>query len=74
MSWNKPLPQPTPISAPFWDGLKAHEVRIQLDYLHDRQLVEVVKEPVGKWRAELTRAGVPAQEVLAQVIRAGYGL
>ena len=29
MSWNKPLPQPTAISAPFWDGLKAHEVRIQ---------------------------------------------
>lgn len=29
MSWNKPLPQPTPISAPFWDGLKAHEVRLQ---------------------------------------------
>ncbi|QEE23408.1 acyl dehydratase [Rhodanobacter glycinis] len=29
MAWNKPLPQPTPISQPFWDGLKAHEVRIQ---------------------------------------------
>lgn len=29
MSWNKPLPQPTAISAPFWDGLKAHEVRLQ---------------------------------------------
>jgi uncharacterized OB-fold protein/acyl dehydratase len=29
MSWNKPLPQPTPISAPFWDGLKAHRVRVQ---------------------------------------------
>jgi len=29
MSWNKPLPQPTPISAPFWEGLKAHQVRIQ---------------------------------------------
>ncbi len=29
MAWNKPLPQPTTISAPFWDGLKAHEVRIQ---------------------------------------------
>jgi len=29
MSWNKPLPQPTSISAPFWDGLKAHTVRIQ---------------------------------------------
>lgn len=29
MAWNKPLPHPTTISAPFWDGLKAHEVRIQ---------------------------------------------
>jgi len=29
MAWNKPLPQPTPISAPYWEGLKAHEVRIQ---------------------------------------------
>lgn len=29
MAWNKPLPQPTPISAPFWEGLKAHEVRLQ---------------------------------------------
>lgn len=29
MSWNKPLPQPTPISAPFWIGLKAHQVRLQ---------------------------------------------
>ncbi len=29
MSWTKPLPQPTPISAPYWDGLKVHEVRLQ---------------------------------------------
>lgn len=29
MSWNKPLPVPTPISQPYWDGLKAHTVRIQ---------------------------------------------
>ncbi|MEI8155239.1 MAG: OB-fold domain-containing protein [Burkholderiales bacterium] len=29
MSWNKPLPQATAISAPYWDGLKQHEVRIQ---------------------------------------------
>jgi acyl dehydratase/uncharacterized OB-fold protein len=28
-TWNKPLPQPTPASQPFWDGLKAHEVRLQ---------------------------------------------
>ena len=29
MAWNKPLPHPTEISAPYWEGLKAHEVRIQ---------------------------------------------
>lgn len=29
MAWNKPLPQPTPISQPYWDGLKARQVRIQ---------------------------------------------
>lgn len=27
--WNKPLPIPTPASQPFWDGLKAHQVRLQ---------------------------------------------
>lgn len=29
MAWDKPLPQPTSTSQPFWDGLKAHEVHIQ---------------------------------------------
>lgn len=29
MAWNKPLPHPTEISQPFWDGLKAHQVRLQ---------------------------------------------
>lgn len=29
MSWNKPLPHPTPISAPYWQGLQAHELRLQ---------------------------------------------
>lgn len=29
MAWNKPLPHPTEISRPFWEGLQAHEVRIQ---------------------------------------------
>jgi uncharacterized OB-fold protein len=26
---SKPLPTPTPTTQPFWDGLRAHEVRIQ---------------------------------------------
>jgi hypothetical protein len=29
MSWNKPMPQPTPLSQPYWDGLRAREVRLQ---------------------------------------------
>lgn len=29
MAWNKPLPQPTEASAPFWDGLRGERVRIQ---------------------------------------------
>ena len=38
MAWNKPLPHPTPISAPFWDGLKAHEVRLQQCEAHGHWL------------------------------------
>lgn len=26
---DKPLPHPTPISAPFWEGLTAHRIRLQ---------------------------------------------
>jgi uncharacterized protein len=26
---DKPLPEPTPVSRPFWDGLREHKVRIQ---------------------------------------------
>lgn len=29
MAWNKPIPNATPISQPYWDALKAHEVHIQ---------------------------------------------
>ena len=29
MSWNKPLPHPTEISTPYWQGLQAHELRLQ---------------------------------------------
>ncbi len=28
-TWNKPLPYPTKISQPYWDGLKNHEVHLQ---------------------------------------------
>ena len=38
MAWNKPLPHPTPISAPFWDGLKAHQIQIQQCETHGHWL------------------------------------
>ncbi|WP_374495369.1 hypothetical protein [Zoogloea sp.] len=38
------------------------ETRKQLDYLADRKLVDVRKEPSGTWFADLTRYGVDIVE------------
>ncbi len=40
----------------------ALEVRRELDYLNDRMLVTLDKQPSGRWRAELTRHGVDIAE------------
>lgn len=40
----------------------AHELRRELDYLSDRRLVELKKEPGGKWFADLTRLGTDIAE------------
>ncbi|MEW5904803.1 MAG: hypothetical protein AB1722_10735 [Pseudomonadota bacterium] len=40
----------------------AHEVRRELDYLSDRELVELRKEPSGRWFADLTRYGTDVAE------------
>lgn len=45
-----------------WPDATKHEVRLALDYLGDRKLLEVVKEPSGRWRAELNRYGVDVVE------------
>jgi uncharacterized OB-fold protein len=29
MAYDKPLPVPDPVTRPYWDGLKAHELRVQ---------------------------------------------
>lgn len=39
-----------------------HEVRRELDYLADRELVELNKSPAGAWFADLTRHGVDLAE------------
>lgn len=38
------------------------ELRRELDYLADRELVSLVKEPSGRWHADLTRCGVDVAE------------
>ena len=39
-----------------------HELRRELDYLHDRKLVGIERRPDGRWFAELTRYGVDVAE------------
>ena len=38
------------------------ELRRELDYLNGRQLVELDKQPSGRWFADLTRIGVDLAE------------
>jgi len=43
------------------------EVRRELDYLAARALLEVRREPTGRWWAELTRHGVDVAEYTVDV-------
>lgn len=38
------------------------ELRREMDYLDERELVKIDKQPTGKWFAELTRHGVDVSE------------
>lgn len=38
------------------------ELRREMDYLDERELVKIDKQPSGKWFAELTRHGVDVAE------------
>ena len=43
------------------------ELRREIDYLADRELVHVHKSPYGAWHAELTRHGVDVAEYTVDV-------
>lgn len=43
------------------------EARRELDYLADRELVALAKEPSGRWFAALTREGVDVAEYTVDV-------
>ncbi len=38
------------------------EVRRELEYLHDRELVEVTHQPDGRWKAKINRHGIDLVE------------
>jgi len=45
-----------------YPDVTAIEVRQQLDYLEDRELVSLRKEPSGRWWGDLTRIGTDLAE------------
>ncbi|EAA2780363.1 hypothetical protein JFZ42_000463 [Salmonella enterica] len=38
------------------------EVRQEMDYLSDRRLIEITRQPSGMWFADLTRVGIDLAE------------
>ncbi|RCX10729.1 hypothetical protein [Extensimonas vulgaris] len=42
------------------------ELRRELDYLHERELIRLDRQPSGRWHAELTREGVDLAEYTTQ--------
>lgn len=52
----------TEVMVAIYPDATMHEVRRELDYLTDRELVTLVKEPSGTWFADLTRFGVDLAE------------
>jgi hypothetical protein len=49
------------IQATYADATE-QEVRRELDYLNDRSLVGIAKDPLDQWHCELTRLGVDVVE------------
>lgn len=43
------------------------ELRRELDYLSDRELINLTKEPSGRWFADLTRHGIDVAEYTVDV-------
>lgn len=45
-----------------WPDATAREMKLGLDYLADRKLIDLKKEPHGRWFADLNRYGVDVVE------------
>ena len=62
VDYKKPLPQPTPETKPFWDGLKEHELRVMHciacghNYLYPRPYCPQCFSDRTEWRKASGRA------------------
>ena len=46
----------------YYQDATSLELRRELDYLFDRKLINIKKEPGGRWKCDLTRYGVDVRE------------
>lgn len=51
-----------PIIHTVYANASERELRLQLDYLEERELVKISKDPLDNWTVELTRYGVDIVE------------
>jgi Fe2+ or Zn2+ uptake regulation protein len=56
----------TVVQATYPDATQ-HEVRRELDYLRDRDLVKIDQKPDGRWFCDLTRYGIDVAEYTVPV-------
>ncbi|NHB98775.1 MULTISPECIES: hypothetical protein [Photorhabdus] len=59
------------ISRAIYPDVTALELRKELDYLADRKLIDLNKQPSGSWFADLTRIGV---DVVEYTVACGLGI
>ncbi|WBW59811.1 hypothetical protein [Klebsiella electrica] len=59
------------IARAIYPDTTALELRRELDYLADRRMVDVTRQPSGSWFADLTRLGV---DVVEYTVECGPGI
>lgn len=51
-----------PIIQSVYADATEHEIRRELDYLEERELVKITRDPLDRWMVELTRHGIDVAE------------
>jgi hypothetical protein len=51
-----------PIIQSVYQDASEHEIRRELDYLEERNLVKIARDPLDNWAVDLTRYGIDVAE------------